>query len=73
LVQAGPVGVLGCAHSRRGVALGIGIDNENAQIVSGESSGYVDGGGCLSDAAFLVGDCEDLAQGVMLPRLIGFE
>jgi hypothetical protein len=73
LVQAGPVGVLRSAHSGGGVALGVGVDYQNAQVVGGQGSGYIDGGGGLSDAALLIGDGEDLAQAVMLPRLIAPE
>src|ERR1039457_5396399 len=70
LVQAVAVAVVRGPHSGRSVTLGVGIDNEDAEVVGGQSGSYVDGGGCLPNAALLVGDGEDLAQAVMLPRLI---
>jgi hypothetical protein len=42
-----------------GVALGVGVDEEDALIFEGKGSGEVDGGGGFADASFLIDDAED--------------
>ena len=66
VVEAGLVGILGDAEAAGGVALGVGIDDEDANVIGGERSGEIDGGRGFPDAAFLVGDCEDSAQAFRL-------
>ena len=66
VVEAGLVGIFGDAEAGGGVALGVGIDHQDAEVVGGQRSGEIDGGGGFPDAAFLVGDCEDSAQAFRL-------
>lgn len=54
------------AQAGGGVALGIGIDEENAKIVGCQGGGKVDCGCCLPNTAFLVRDRDDFAQANML-------
>jgi len=68
LVSSGPVGVFAHAQSTRCIALGIGVNDENLQFASGERGCQIDSGRSFTDAAFLIGDREDFAQGVMLAR-----
>jgi hypothetical protein len=72
VVETRAIGALRDAQTRRGVALGVGIDDQNRQIVGRERSGEVDGGRGLPDSAFLIGNREDSAQAVMLTRLAIF-
>ena len=51
------------ADAAREVALGVGVDEEDALVGEGEGGAEVDGGGGFADAAFLVGDGEDPAHG----------
>jgi hypothetical protein len=39
-----------------GIGLGIQVDQESSQALVGKGGGQIDGGGCLTDSTFLVGD-----------------
>jgi hypothetical protein len=60
--MAGRGGVEFNAESAGGISLGIKVDEEDSSACQGESYGQVDGGGCFSNAAFLVCDCQDVAH-----------
>ena len=66
MVKAGFIGVLGDPEAAGTVALRIGVNDEDANIIRGKRGGEIDGGCGLPDPAFLVGNCEDSAQGVMV-------
>ena len=66
VVEAGLVRVFGDAEAAGGVALGVGIDHQDAYVIGRERSGEIDGGRGFPDAAFLVGDSEDSAQAFRL-------
>ena len=68
MVEAGAIRVLGDTEAARGIALGIGVDDEDSEVVGGEGSGEVDSGGRLADAALLIRNCKNPAQAVILPR-----
>jgi hypothetical protein len=53
--------------------LRIGIDYEDAKVVSGQSGGDINGGGGFSDTALLIRDGENPAPAVMLARMIEAE
>ncbi len=57
VVEAGFIGILGDAEAAGTVALRVGIDEENPDVVSGQGGGKVNGGGGLPDSAFLIGYC----------------
>ena len=44
------------AHAARRISLGIAVHEQRALLGRGQARGEVDRGGCLADAAFLVGD-----------------
>ena len=48
----------------------VGVDDENPQVVGSQSRCKVNRGGRLTDSTFLVGYGEDLAQAVMLTRIL---
>jgi hypothetical protein len=50
------------ADTAGGIALGVAVDKEDLDIARGKRGGEVDGGRCLPDAAFLVGNCDDSGQ-----------
>ena len=52
------VGLLDSETAGR-VSLRIAVDQEDLDFARGERGGEIDGGGCLTHAAFLVGDCDD--------------
>ena len=49
-------------------SLRVGIDQEYLDVVGGQGGGEVDGGSGLPHSAFLIGNREYSAQGVMLAR-----
>ena len=69
VVEAGAVGVFGDAEAGGGVALGVGVDDQDAEVIGGQGGGQIDGGGGFSDAALLVGDGKDSAQAAILARM----
>ena len=71
MIEAWLVGVFGNAEAAGGVALRVGIDDQNPDVVGGQRGGEVDGGRGFADAAFLVGDCEDSAQAFRLHAWVG--
>ena len=66
VVEAGFVGIFGDAEAAGGVALGVGIDDQDPDVIGGQGGGEIDGGRGLPDSAFLVGNCEYSAQAVMV-------
>jgi len=46
-----------------GIALGISVDEERALFSDGKRGGEVDGRRGLTDAALLIGDCENAGHG----------
>lgn len=68
MVKTGAIGIFWDTEATGGVSLRVGIDDQNAEVVGRERSGQVDSGGCFANAAFLVGNCENSAQAVILPR-----
>ena len=66
VVEAGLVGIFGDAEAAGGVALGVGVDDEDPNVVGCQGSGEIDGGGGFPDAALLVGNGEDSAQAFRL-------
>ena len=66
MVEAGFIGILGDSEATGTVSLGIGVDDEDPDIIRGKGSSEIDGGCGFPDPAFLVGNCEDSAQGVMV-------
>jgi hypothetical protein len=44
------------AEPTGGIGLGVAINQEDALADGGQTGGEVDGGGCFTDATFLVGD-----------------
>ncbi len=70
MVQARKVGTLCGSHSCGGVALWIGIDYEDAEIVSSQGGGNINGGSGLPNAALLIRDGKNPAQAVMLARMV---
>jgi hypothetical protein len=52
------------AKSTRGVALGVCVDQEYSTLCGCNGGREIERGGCLSDATFLVGDCEDFPQAI---------
>jgi hypothetical protein len=63
--------ILGFGYAEAGgcVPLGVGIDHQNPEVICREGSSEIDGGGGFPNAAFLVGNSECSAQGVILTRL----
>src|SRR5580700_522084 len=61
----------GIKESDGRVRLRVEIDEEGFLFLQCESSSEVDGGGSFTDAAFLIGNCDDASQAVPLanPRL----
>ena len=68
MVEAGARGIFGYAEAGGGVALRVGIDNQDAKIIGGQGGGDVNGSSGFSDSALLIGYCEDFPQAVMLSR-----
>jgi hypothetical protein len=68
VIEAGFVWVLGDTETAGGIALGVGIDHQDAYVVDSQGGGEVDGGRGFADAALLVGNCEDSAQAFRLAR-----
>src|SRR5262249_26039869 len=46
----------------RGIGLPVQIDEQRASFGRGETRGKVDGGGRLTDATLLIGDCDDVGH-----------
>jgi hypothetical protein len=59
-------GVFGNPEACSGVALGIGIYNEDPEVIGRQGRREVDSGGRFSDSAFLIDNCEDSAQAAIL-------
>lgn len=51
------------SQTARRVALWIGVDQKHCGVAYSERGGEIDGGGGLSDTAFLVGYCNDSVHG----------
>ena len=68
VVQAGAFRIFGDAKAGGGIALRVGVDDQDLKVVGGKGGGQVDGGGGFSDSAFLVGNGEDSAQAAILAR-----
>jgi len=62
VVEGGILQILANSDAGSGIALRIGVHQQDFQIVGRERGGYIDGSGGLPDAAFLVGNCDDFAQ-----------
>ena len=69
VVDAGPLAVFGDAEAGGGIALGVGIDDEDTEVIGGQGGGQVDGGRGFTDPAFLVGNREYRAQAAILARV----
>jgi len=69
VVETGPGWVFGHANTGGGIALWVRVDDENPEIVGGQSGSEVDGGGGLPYPALLVDDRKDSAQAVILAWL----
>ena len=54
--------VAGEAQAAGGIGLGVAIDDQGPHVVASEGRPQIDGGGCLADAAFLIGDGDDSSQ-----------
>ena len=54
-----PPGDAGVAQAGGGVALGVDVDEQDPLLGDRQRGGEVDGGGRLTDAAFLVRDRDD--------------
>lgn len=70
VVETGPGWVFGHANTGGGIALWVRVDDENPEIVGGQSGSEVDGGGGLPYPALLVDDRKDSAQAVILAWLV---
>ena len=68
MVEAGPVRILGDTQTSGGIALRVGIDDQNLKVIGGQCSGEINGGCGFTHAAFLVGDSENSVQAVILSR-----
>ena len=68
MVEAGAIGILGYAETAGGIALGVGVDDQDFEIVRCQRGGEVDGGCRFADATFLVCDCKYPAQAAILTR-----
>jgi hypothetical protein len=66
VVEAGVVGVFGDSKTCGGIALRVGIDDEDAEVIGGEGGSQIDGGCGFSDSAFLVGYGENSAQAAIV-------
>jgi hypothetical protein len=67
VVKARFIRVLGDSEAAGAVALGVGIDDQDLQIIGGEGGCEVDGGSGFPYSAFLIGDREYSAQAKILP------
>jgi len=54
LVKCGSVVGFGDSKAGGSVALGVGVDNKDAEVVGGEGSSEVNGSGGFANAAFLM-------------------
>ena len=54
------------AHAAGGICLGVDVDDEDSASRQTEGVGKGGGGSRLTDAAFLIGDCEDAGHGFSL-------
>jgi hypothetical protein len=70
MVEARPVRTLRDAKATGGIALGIGIDHQDAEVIGSKGSGQVNRSSGLSDAALLVCNSKNSAQAAMLSRLV---
>jgi hypothetical protein len=66
VIEAGMGRVFGDAEASGGVALGVGVDDQDAEVVGREGSGQIDGGSGLSNSAFLISDGENSAQAAIV-------
>ena len=62
MVQGLACGVAGEAQAAGGIGLGVAIDDQGPHVVAGEGRTQIDGGSCLADPAFLIGDGDDSSQ-----------
>lgn len=68
MVEAGSVWGFLDAEASSGVALGVGVDDEDPEIIGSEGSCKVDGGGGFPYSAFLVSNGENSAQAGMVSK-----
>jgi len=54
--------ISGEAQASGCVGLGVAIHDQSPHVASGKSGPQVDGSGCLSDTALLIGNCNDSSQ-----------
>lgn len=68
MVEAGAIGILGDAEAAGGIALRVGIDDQDSEVVCCQRSGKIDGGSGFADATLLICDCKYPAQAAILTR-----
>ena len=66
LIEARPFRIFGDTQAGGGIALGVGVYDQNSKVISGQRSRQVNGGRGLTDPALLVGDGENSAQAAIL-------
>jgi hypothetical protein len=66
LIEAGAFRILGNAQAGGGIALGVGVYEQNSEVISRQRGRQVNGGRGLTDPALLIGDGEYSAQTAIL-------
>ena len=63
VIECAPRGILREADGSGAIRLRVAVDEECRLLGGGEASGEIDGGSCLSDSPFLVGNRDDSRHG----------
>jgi hypothetical protein len=69
MVEARAVRVFGDSQPCGGVALRVGVDNQDSEVIGCKRGGKINGGSGFPYPAFLINDGEDSAQAAILTRL----
>jgi len=66
VVQTGADGILSDSEASRCVALRVGVNDEDFEVIGGQGGGQVDSGRGFANSAFLVCYSEDSVQAAIL-------